>query len=108
MDVVAETATGSLRVAGWAIDPSVPGLSIPVHVYVDGRGTAFSADRSRPDVASVVQGAGSAHGYDLDIPAAVGTHQVCVFAINQGVVPTSIARMDSSLMADRRSLPHPG
>ena len=37
----------------------------------------------RPDVGSAY-GYGNNHGFDITIPVAGGTHQVCVFAINQG------------------------
>ncbi|MEO5832903.1 MAG: CAP domain-containing protein, partial [Nakamurella sp.] len=33
---------GSVRLTGWAYDPKAPSATNPVHVYVDGVGTAFS------------------------------------------------------------------
>jgi hypothetical protein len=44
--------TGSVVVAGWAIDPDTAS-PIAVHVYVDGQGYALGASLGRPDVAAV-------------------------------------------------------
>jgi hypothetical protein len=81
VDVVSRVSNG-VRVAGWAVDADVPNQPIDVHVYVDGAGVAsWSAGQRRDDVAAVV-GMGAFHGFDSVIPMAPGTHQVCVFAIN--------------------------
>jgi hypothetical protein len=73
-----------LHVAGWSIDPDTAS-PIAVHVYVD---NAFSqgpaASVNRPDVGAAYPAYGSAHGYDLTIPAAPGPHTVCVYGINVG------------------------
>jgi hypothetical protein len=72
---------GGVRVAGWALDPDTTD-SIPVHVYLDGKAVrAVTANGNRPDV-DRAYGKGAAHGYDVTVPAAVGSHQVCVYAIN--------------------------
>ena len=42
---------GQIDVAGWALDPDTT-ASIPVHVYVDGAGVPYVADKQRPDVAA--------------------------------------------------------
>lgn len=76
-------SNGSISVSGWAIDPDVPS-SIPVHVYVNGVGTAIMADRSRPDVGAVYPLYGPKHGYSTTVKASKGSNLVCVFAINQG------------------------
>lgn len=80
LDVVAE-ANGRVTVAGWAIDPDTPD-PIAVHVYVDATGTAATASGIRDDVAAASPGSGAAHGYTVSVPAGRGTHQVCVYAIN--------------------------
>lgn len=74
---------GTATVRGWAIDPDT-GSAITVRTYVDGRyaGDA-TANGSRPDVAAAFPGYGSAHGYSLPVPAAVGS-TVCVYALNSG------------------------
>ena len=81
-NVDAVSASGNaLRVSGWALDPDTSD-SIPVHVYVDGKAVrAVTANGNRPDV-DRAYGKGAAHGYDVTVPAAVGSHQVCVYAIN--------------------------
>ncbi|MEP7191484.1 MAG: hypothetical protein ABI903_01315, partial [Actinomycetota bacterium] len=80
-----DSATGSppgmVTVSGWALDPDTTS-SIRVHVYVDGRATAsLSADGSRPDVGRIYR-RGSDHGFSGSMTAAIGPHEVCVYAID--------------------------
>jgi GH25 family lysozyme M1 (1,4-beta-N-acetylmuramidase) len=75
--------SGGIRVSGWVIDPNMV-YPADVHVYVDGIGTAVTADRTRPDVASAFAFYGAWHGFDAVIPASSGSHQVCVWGINVG------------------------
>lgn len=76
------TATsGGLTVSGWALDPDTSS-SIAVHVYVDGAGTPFTADLSRPDVARSYPANGELHGFSKFIPAASGVRQACIWAID--------------------------
>ncbi|QTE30233.1 hypothetical protein [Pengzhenrongella sicca] len=78
-------APGSVTVEGWAIDPETS-APVQVHVYLDGRFAGSGpADVSRPDVAAAYPGQGAARGFSLAVPAAPGSHQVCVYAINQPV-----------------------
>lgn len=74
---------GSIRLTGWAIDPDTTG-AIKVHAYVDGayRGE-FTASGFRSDVGSAF-GLGNFHGFDITLPVAGGSHEVCVYAINAG------------------------
>jgi hypothetical protein len=73
-------AAGGNHVKGWAIDPDIS-APIKVHVYIDGGiNGAYTADLDRPDVGAAYPSYGSAHGFDAPIPA--GSHQVCVYAIN--------------------------
>jgi hypothetical protein len=72
-----------VQVAGWALDPDTAS-SIPVHVYVDGAGAPFTADKARADVAAVYPLYGANHGFSERMPASVGRHSVCVYAINTG------------------------
>ncbi|MFD4423047.1 hypothetical protein ACFWN7_16300 [Agromyces sp. NPDC058484] len=80
---------GQLTVSGWAIDPDTS-ASIPVHIYIDGVGTAYAADRERDDVGSAYPGYGSRHGFSEQIAVAPGPHDVCVFAINTGPGPHTL------------------
>jgi SpoIID/LytB domain protein len=90
-----DTATltnGSLRVAGWAIDPDTA-ESIAVHVYADGRVVGgVLASRPRADVAAVLPGYGSDHGFDVTFAAPASTQQVCVYGINVGAGTNSLIR----------------
>ncbi|PVZ95852.1 hypothetical protein DDQ50_05150 [Amnibacterium flavum] len=76
-------APGGITVRGWTLDFDTTD-PIAAHVYVDGVGVATRADRARPDVASVYYRPNAALGFSLDVPAAPGAHQVCVFGINVG------------------------
>jgi hypothetical protein len=90
---VAQGGGGSVRVAGWAIDPDVAG-PIPVHVYVDGRYAGVAtAGRSRPDVAAAHPGYGDAHGFDVTVADGGAGRQVCVYGIDQaGGQPNALIR----------------
>ena len=77
------SASGStLTVGGWALDPDTVGTSVAVHVYVDGRGVALTADRPRTDIGAAFPGAGNAHGFSWSGSVAPGTHNVCAYAID--------------------------
>jgi SpoIID/LytB domain protein len=81
----AVSVSGStVAVRGWTFDPDVPTTPLSAHVYVDGRAVAaLTANGSRPDVGRAYPAAGEAHGYDWSTTLAVGSHTVCVYAINQ-------------------------
>ncbi|MEY2590712.1 MAG: hypothetical protein QOJ67_2696 [Acidimicrobiaceae bacterium] len=72
--------SGGNHVKGWAIDPDIAS-PIQVHLYIDNAiAGAFVADTGRPDVGAAYPSYGDAHGFDIPVPA--GSHQVCVYAIN--------------------------
>lgn len=73
---------GGATVTGWAIDPDTMD-PIQVHIYVDSASAAYVADKQRTDVGAAY-GLGNAHGFSEFIAMAPGTHQVCVYAINNG------------------------
>ncbi|QCQ15383.1 hypothetical protein [Microbacterium sp. RG1] len=79
VELVAPVA-GGVRVAGWALDPDTTS-SIQVHVYVGAAGTAITASSARPDVGAAYK-LGDAHGFDTVVPAASGTYNVCLYAID--------------------------
>ncbi|WP_375384721.1 hypothetical protein [uncultured Microbacterium sp.] len=84
---VFEAATpvdGGISAAGWALDPDSTS-PIDVHVYVDGVGTIVTSDLARPDVANASPGYGPTHGFTRTVPAAAGSHMVCVYGINVGL-----------------------
>lgn len=84
LDAVSATTT-SVSAAGWALDPDTTS-PILVHVYVDGRAVAaVTANADRPDVGAALN-LGSVHGFVASVPAAPGTHTVCVYAIDAGGV----------------------
>lgn len=81
LDAATPAGPEKLRVQGWAIDKDTSS-PIAVHVYVDGVGTAITANSPRADVAAAIPGFGENHGYDAVIAASPGVHQVCTYGIN--------------------------
>lgn len=83
----------SLITRGWTLDPSMPGSSNPVHVYItypDGtrKGYAFTANLQRSDVNSVLQTIGD-HGYSTSVPiSARGQYSVCTYGVAVSVFST--------------------
>jgi SpoIID/LytB domain protein len=78
--VIAAPSGAGTHVKGWAIDPDTAS-PIKVHLYIDGAiNGVFTASGDRPDVGAAYPSYGSAHGFDVPIPA--GSHQACVYAIN--------------------------
>jgi hypothetical protein len=77
------SAVGGVRVSGWGFDPDTGDAD--VRVAVDGVAVADAATTvDRPDVAAAFPGRGSAHGFDVVVPAGAGRHTVCVTLLNQG------------------------
>ena len=75
-------APGGARLTGWVLDPD-DAAAVSVHVYVDGRWTrAVTAERSRADIGAAYPLLGPGHGFDVTLGMSVGTHEVCVYAIN--------------------------
>ncbi len=86
VDRFTDTGRGALEVSGWVFDRDSR-RSTPLHFYVDGAlaGTATTGLR-RDDVARV-HGVGPRQGFRSRIDAGYGTHDVCVWAINQPAGP---------------------
>lgn len=67
----------SIRVAGWARDPSSPNAPVSVRVIVDGSTRAtISAANPRSDVGP--------HGFDATVGVSAGRHVVCLRYVNIG------------------------
>lgn len=77
------SSSGTITVSGWALDPDTTS-PIAVHMYVDSVGAAFTADIPRPDVAAAYPGTGTNHGFTAKMTATPGTHNVCIYGINNG------------------------
>ncbi len=74
---------GGVRVIGWALDPSAPGVSITVNVYDCLRPIgSFPAIYSRPDVAQTYPGQGDRHGFDAFFRLCPGDRLVSVAAVD--------------------------
>ncbi|WP_298454947.1 hypothetical protein [uncultured Cellulomonas sp.] len=74
---------GGLRVRGWAADRDTTG-PIAVDVTVAGTTTRVTADASRPDVRAVFGDLSASAGFDTVVSLPVGSHEVCVTAVNVG------------------------
>jgi hypothetical protein len=77
---------GGVRIEGWALDPDVAG---PVNVRVDRDGRAVTtivANRPSPDMAGYYPGHGSAHGFEVTVPAG---GELCVVALSSTSPGTS-------------------
>ncbi|WP_427130232.1 lysozyme [Pseudarthrobacter sp. S9] len=90
--------SANFRVTGWALDPTRPSSSIPVHVYVqspDGTnpGYAFTANRPRQDVNRALGTVGD-HGFEASVALGqAGTYTVCAYAIPVAPVSAGNARL---------------
>ncbi|AEE46625.1 hypothetical protein [Cellulomonas fimi] len=80
LDSVTVNPDGTVTASGWALDPDTTD-PIPVHMYVDTASSAFLADTVRTDVGAAF-GKGDKHGFTTTMPAAPGSRNVCVWAIN--------------------------
>lgn len=78
-----QASAGGVTVSGWALDPDTAD-PIQIHIYVDNSSAAYTANKPRADVGAAY-GLGANHGFAELVPMAAGTHQVCVYAINNGV-----------------------
>jgi hypothetical protein len=77
---------GGLFIAGYALDPNLPTTAVTVRTYLDGKYVASKvAGASRPDLKTKYPTSGPYHGFTIFTPATVGTHQICVYAMNLGV-----------------------
>ena len=75
-----QLAGTSAYVAGWALDTNAGSSPIPVHIYVNGSGYPFTADKARADVNSVMRVAGQ-HGFSEYVPLRPGYNRICAYAI---------------------------
>ncbi len=83
---VAEGGVGTIRVAGWVLDPV--GGPDPVDIYVDGAHVGqLLANNYRADVAAAYPHLGGNAGFDWTFSAAPGGHVVCAIARNAGGGP---------------------
>ncbi|HEX3680618.1 MAG TPA: hypothetical protein VHU90_12930, partial [Galbitalea sp.] len=75
--------TGFL-VSGFAIDPDTTN-PVLMNIYLDGRMVSgFVAANPESDLATLYPGFGANHAYATWIPASIGAHNLCAYAINVG------------------------
>ncbi len=76
---------GTVSVRGWAFDKDNVDAELEIHVYVDGVGYGFHANKERTDVGAVYPGVGDYHGFERELVVdARGETKVDIFAINVG------------------------
>jgi hypothetical protein len=84
-ELAEDAGGGRVRVKGWVIDPRVGSAAARIRVVVDGTVvTVVAANLPRADVAADWPSFGPNHGFDLTVPAAVGTRNVCVDIVHDG------------------------
>ena len=77
---------GGILLTGYALDLNAPTSSVVVRSYLDGKYvTSQPAAAPRTDLKAKYPAAGPNHGFSIFTPAAVGTHEVCAYAMNIGV-----------------------
>lgn len=116
IDVVRQEPDG-IRVTGWVVDRDDPALPLDVAFTLNGfTGATGIADQYRPDIETVIPGAGPDHGIDLVAPAPEFEGQVtaCVDAIGNrgqrvrvGCRPLTIAHRPVGAI-DRATVTGPG
>jgi len=80
----AQTQPGGVGVWGYALDRDTTD-PVWLHVYLDGAfAGGYRADVPRGDVAQAYPGFGADHGFGFTVPASVGSHRLCVYALNVG------------------------
>lgn len=86
LDVGRQLEPGTVRMAGWALDPDTPSV-VTVDLSVDGVTVASTpADRRRSDVGGVYPLHGPDHGFDATLTGvAPGQRLVCATARNVGL-----------------------
>ena len=84
LDWAAQWPAGGIATRGWAIDPNTT-APIDVQIHVDGvLVRTVTASLERPDVGAAHPASGSAHGFDVVVPAGLGAHTVCITGVNVG------------------------
>lgn len=78
-----DTATaviGGVSITGWSVSYANPDPTY-IWVNVDGVGGPYRADQSLSWINGYFPGVGSNHGFNLRIPASIGSHQICVYGV---------------------------
>jgi hypothetical protein len=75
-DTLTATSEG-IRLTGWSVDLRTPNPSY-IWVTVNGKGTAYKADKTLSWFNGLYPGSGTNHGFDIALPAAPGRYSVCV------------------------------
>lgn len=80
----AQPQPGGIGIWGHAVDRDTTD-PVWIHVYVDGSfAGGYLADAQRSDMSQRYPGFGDNHGFGATVPADVGRHRVCVYALNVG------------------------
>ncbi len=83
LDTVADSADGSLVASGWASDADAS-TPLDIRVTVDGQATLTTTGSALAGAATTVASTEPAAAFTVEIPATLGTHQVCATAVNVG------------------------
>ncbi len=76
---------GGFLVSGYALDPNSPTAAVLIRTYLDGKYlNGRLATTTRTDLPAQYAAAGPNHGFSFLASMPVGTHQLCVYALNIG------------------------
>jgi SpoIID/LytB domain protein len=91
LDQATMTGLHTLRLRGWAMDPTRPGVSAAVRVTVGAISSVVPAAQARPDVQAAYRTTFANYGFDTTVRVPAGTSRICVAALNSsGANPTAL------------------
>ena len=82
LDSVVAQSDGA-RLLGWATDPDSSD-AVTVRILADGTATTVSADAPATAARTTATTTATSSGFDVLVPLAPGSHEVCVIAVNIG------------------------
>jgi hypothetical protein len=83
LDTVVDSADGSLVASGWASDADAS-TPLDIRVTVDGQARLTTTGSALAGATTTVASTEPAAAFSVEIPATLGTHQVCATAVNVG------------------------
>ncbi len=82
LELVRSLSPRTVNVVGWAFT-SGKTVPISIHVYVDGKFVSgAAADQPRSDIKKAYPFQGTNHGFNYTLGVGAGTHNVCVYAVD--------------------------
>ncbi|MFB2599290.1 hypothetical protein ACEXQE_15975 [Herbiconiux sp. P17] len=91
----ADGVVGGVHIAGWSLNTK---SAAPTYIWVDidGSGQLFAVDKKLSWTPVLYPGTGNTHGFDRVVPAAPGTHKVCVYGYDSALLGCKTAYVPSN------------